>query len=97
MATMLALLGALALPLLQVAVTAPAPAPDPAAPPRLGSGEHVYEWVRGWPETPWGDALGVTHGGVVVDAEGLVYVNTDTERAVCVFRPDGTFVRSFGA
>ena len=85
------MLGALATLLVVCAV----PGEDGPA-PILGSGEHTYEWVRDWPQIPWGDTLGSTHGQVIVDSEGLVYVNTDTERAVCVFRPDGTFVRAFG-
>lgn len=41
--------------------------------------------------------LGNTHGGVVIDREGLIYSNTDTPRSIVVHRPDGTFVRSMGA
>lgn len=63
----------------------------------LGEGEHTYRWVRDWARFPEGVELGSTHGGVVVDSEGRVYVNTDSERAVCVFGPDGEFLRSFGA
>jgi len=40
--------------------------------------------------------LGNTHGGVVIDREGLVYSNTDTARSIVVHRPDGSFVRAFG-
>ena len=38
--------------------------------------------------------MGNTHGGVVIDREGLIYSNTDTERSILVHRPDGTLVRS---
>ncbi|MHC5210666.1 MAG: c-type cytochrome domain-containing protein [Planctomycetota bacterium] len=66
--------------------------------PRLGSGEHRYEWVPGWLQLPEGQAeLGNTHGEIVVDRAGNLHVNTDTERAVMVFAPDGRFLRSWGA
>ena len=38
--------------------------------------------------------IGNTHGGVVIDREGLIYSNSDTERSILVHRPDGTLVRS---
>jgi hypothetical protein len=41
--------------------------------------------------------LGNTHGGVVIDQEGLIYSNTDSKRAIVVHRPDGTFVRAMAA
>ena len=41
--------------------------------------------------------LGNTHGGVVIDGDGLIYSNTDTPRSIVVHEPDGTFVRAFGA
>jgi hypothetical protein len=63
----------------------------------LGSGAHVYRWVPDWLQVPGGGELGNTHGDLIVDADGQLYVNTDTERAVMVFAPDGSFVRSFGA
>lgn len=63
---------------------------------RLGSGRHVYEWVRDWAKLPEGRTLGYTHGCVAVDAHDRVYLETDTEDAVMVFEPDGTFVTSWG-
>jgi DNA-binding beta-propeller fold protein YncE len=68
------------------------------APPRivLGDGQHRYEWVRGWGELPAGMTLGNTHGCVLVDAQGRVYLNTDTENAVIVFSPEGKFLKSWG-
>lgn len=62
----------------------------------LGTGRHSYTWVRDWAKLPEGMKFGNTHGSMVVDREGLVYINTDTEHAVMVFKADGTFVRSFG-
>lgn len=47
-----------------------------------------YESARNWPQA--GDReLGNTHGCIVVDADGSVLVNTDTEAAVMVFAPSG--------
>ena len=60
-----------------------------------GSGTHTYESVPGWCELPGRKALGNTHGGMVVDREGLVYFNTDTKRSIMVYSPDGKFLRSF--
>jgi len=65
-------------------------------PPRLGAGEHTYEWVRGWPRMPEGVGLGNTHGCIVVDSKDRIYVNTDTRNAVMVFDQDGNLLRSFG-
>lgn len=63
----------------------------------LGSGEHRYRWVKDWARLPEGTDFGNTHGGIVCDSRGRIYVNTDTERAILVFEPDGSLVRSFGA
>lgn len=66
------------------------------APLVLGSGRHRFEWVRGWGALPEGMKFGNTHGAVLVDASGRVYVNTDTENAVIVFDRDGKFIESWG-
>ena len=66
-------------------------------PVRLGAGEHTYEWVSDWAKLPEGMSLGNTHGCVVVDSQDRIYLNTDSEHAVCVFDADGNFLRSFGA
>jgi len=61
----------------------------------LGSGTHRYEWVRGWGQLPEGMKFGNTHGAVLLDREGRVYMNTDTENAVIVFDRDGKFLESW--
>lgn len=61
---------------------------------RLMVGDAMYEPVPGWCALPDERPLGNTHGGIVVDREGLVYYNTDTDRSIMVHRADGTFVRS---
>ncbi len=60
----------------------------------VGSGEHVYEWVGDWAKLPEGVELGSMHGEVVVDQAGNVYVETLTEKGICVFSADGVFLRS---
>ena len=63
----------------------------------LGDGAHKYEWIDGWAKLPAGmKYVGSTHGNVQVDAKDRVYFNTDTENAVMVFEPDGTFVKAWG-
>jgi DNA-binding beta-propeller fold protein YncE len=68
----------------------------PPVPVVLGAGPHRYEWVRDWAKLPTGMSLGNTHGCVLVDSKGRVYVNTDTENAVIVFDADGKFLRAWG-
>jgi DNA-binding beta-propeller fold protein YncE len=62
----------------------------------LGEGKHKYEWVSGWAKLPSGMSFGSTHGGVQLDSQGRVYVNTDTENAIIVFDADGNFVKAMG-
>jgi len=72
------------------------------APPTLGEGEHQYECVHDWARLPAEIAFGNTHG-VAVDAAGFVYIkhtvhaSSSRPDALCVFDPNGAFVRSFGA
>lgn len=62
----------------------------------LGAGHHRYEWIRGWAKLPDGVRFGNTHGAVVVDHQGRVLMNTDSENAVMVFDPDGKFIKGWG-
>ena len=59
-----------------------------------GQGAYSYETVPGFGKIPDGSNLGPTHGGVVVDNKGLIYVSSDGPKALCVFNPDGTFVKA---
>jgi hypothetical protein len=61
--------------------------------PTLGVAPHRYAWEAGWLKT---EHLGNTHGVIVEDSTGLLYLNTDTERAISVYDKDGKLVRSFG-
>ncbi|MBK8979655.1 MAG: hypothetical protein IPM29_27465 [Planctomycetes bacterium] len=76
---------------------APPALASPGDPPLLGAGRHTYRWVPGFAVREGGQDLGNTHGCIAVDAAGNVYFNTDTERAVMVYRPDGTLVKTWGA
>ncbi len=62
----------------------------------LGQGDHRYESVPDWCKLTFEGPMGNTHGGLVVDSAGFVYTNTDTQRSVMVFAPDGSLVRTFG-
>lgn len=55
-----------------------------------------YAWVKGWGVLDSGKDLGNTHGCLVVDKDGNVLANTDTEHAVMTFAADGKLVRSWG-
>lgn len=72
---------------------------DPAT---VGSGEHTYECIHDWAKLPPSIAFGNTHG-VAVDAAGNVHIkhtvhaSSSSADAMCVFDPEGTFIRSWGA
>jgi len=62
----------------------------------LGGGNHTYEWIRNWAKLPAGMRFGNTHGAVVIDAQGRILMNTDTENAIIIFDPDGRFIKAWG-
>jgi len=70
--------------------------------PTVGSGEHRYEVLHGWPQLPERFSWQTTHN-VAVDSEGLLYVihegraNQAEHPAIFVFDAEGKYVRSFGA
>lgn len=64
---------------------------------RTGNGTFTYENVLDWGKLPENAKLGPTHGGVAVDKQGLVYVSTDGEKSLCVFKSDGTFVKAMAS
>src|SRR5262245_29621084 len=70
---------------------APAAATAPAKPPASG-----WHWIVDWARLPKGEEIGSTHGCLCVDKQGRIFANTETERAVLVFQPDGTLVESWG-
>lgn len=62
----------------------------------LGAGNHRYEWIPNWARLPEGMKFGNTHGAVVIDAQGRVLMNTDSENAIIIFSPDGKFIKAWG-
>lgn len=64
---------------------------------RTGNGSFTYENVLDWGKLPENAKLGPTHGGVAVDKQGLIYVSTDGEKSLCVFKPDGSFVKAMAS
>ena len=72
------------------------PPVSPAEWPRLGAANWTYAWQPDWMKLPSGIETGNTHGCVTLDADGRVYLNTESERAVMVFEKDGRYLRSFG-
>ena len=68
----------------------------------MGSGDHTYECIHDWAKLPSDIAFGNTHG-VAQDSKGLIYIKHTVHAtsakpdALCVFDPDGKFIRSWGA
>ncbi|MEO7651010.1 MAG: hypothetical protein ABIZ80_11125 [Bryobacteraceae bacterium] len=69
--------------------------------PIMGSGEHIYEAIHDWGETPARIAYGNTHG-VVEDSQGHVYIahtvhaGSQSQDTLLVFDEKGKFIRSWG-
>lgn len=73
---------------------APAFAAEKAPPVRMGCGLMTFDTVPGWGLRPDGrSALGPTHGAVVIDRDGSIYVSAN--KGVVVFSPDGKVIREF--
>ncbi len=67
--------------------------PLPAAP--LGTGEWKYQVETNWAKLPEGQTIGATHGGIVIDQAGNIYVSSDGPQSVMVFAPGGKLLRNF--
>lgn len=63
----------------------------------VGEGAARYGWDPRWSKLSGNLEMGNTHGGVVVDARGRIYVNSDSKRAVLVLDRDGAIVDAWGA
>lgn len=59
-----------------------------------GNGSHQFITVPKWAKMPEGGNIGPTHGGVVLGPAGNIYVSTDGKNALCVFKPDGTYLKN---
>ena len=63
-------------------------------PVRMGCGIMTFDTVPGWGLGDDGKSvLGATHGGVVIDKEGSIYVSAN--KGVVVFSPEGKVIRSY--
>lgn len=102
----LALLGGMTLSLALSSIALAHPESDLPAPPdglavtsviKTGSGDNTYQSVPNWGEIPEGRKnLGHTHGGVVIDKQGLIYFSMDQgPHGILVYSPDGKLVRGF--
>ena len=79
---------------LALVIVLPVQAAEKVQPVRMGSGIMTFDTVPGWGLRPDGtSALGPTHGGVVVDKEGNVYVSAN--KGVVVFAPDGQVIKEY--
>jgi hypothetical protein len=80
--------------LLVLLAALPLAAQEKAKPVRMGCGIMTFDTVPGWGLRPDGtSALGSTHGGVVVDKDGNVYVSAN--KGIVVFSPDGKVVKEY--
>ena len=59
-----------------------------------GQGEWTYVVEPHWGHLPGQEQIGPTHGGIVVDRAGRVYVSTDGPKGILVYRRDGTYLTS---
>ena len=71
---------------------AKAPGADTAGRPAVTTGG--FTTVPGWGSIPETLKVGPTHGGVVVDKAGLIYMSSDSAEGIYVFKPDGTLVKT---
>lgn len=98
------LLGGMAFSLAIGSVALAHPDSDLPAPPdglavtsviKTGTGENTYQSVPNWCQIPDGrKTLGSTHGGVVVDKQGLIYFSMEQgPSGILVYSADGKLVR----
>ena len=70
-------------------------APKPVIAQKVTTGNGTFSYVANatWGKMADNSKLGPTHGGIVVDSNGLVYISTDGPHSIVVFKADGTFVK----
>lgn len=61
---------------------------------RTGNQEWIYEVIPHWGALPQGKTFGGTHGGVVSDKAGNIYVSTQSDSGILVYDESGKFLRS---
>lgn len=64
---------------------------------QTGNGEWTYYVTPGWGVLPAGTMFGGTHGGIATDKAGHVYVSTQSETGVLVYRPDGVLLKTIAS
>lgn len=64
---------------------------------QTGQGEFTYQVVLDWGKIPNSKNIGITHGGVVVDKSGKVYVGTKGKHNLVVYDQHGEFIKAFGS
>ncbi|MBX3414703.1 MAG: hypothetical protein KF708_18590 [Pirellulales bacterium] len=75
-------------------LTLPLGAAEKQEPVRMGAGAMTFDTVPDWGLRPDGhSALGPTHGGVVIDKGGNIYVSAN--KGVVVFTPQGAVVQEY--
>jgi DNA-binding beta-propeller fold protein YncE len=60
----------------------------------VGTGVQTFQTVPNWASIPDQITLGPTHGGVVIDKKGVIYVSTDSPKGIYVFSADGAVLRT---
>ncbi len=63
------------------------------SPVKTGNGAHTYIADAQWGSMQDGKNLGPTHGSVVVDNKGLIYVSTDGPDSIYVFDAQGALIK----
>ncbi|MBL8693437.1 MAG: peptidase [Planctomycetes bacterium] len=68
----------------------------PTVPVRVGAGDHQYDWLPDWEGYRAQGPIGNTHGGIAFDSKGMVYFNTDSERAVIAVDGNSKIAKAWG-
>lgn len=61
---------------------------------RTGNGEWTYDIVPDWGALPADKTFGGTHGGISSDKVGNLYVSTQSETGILVYRKDGKLLKT---
>ena len=61
---------------------------------KTGNGKFTYMADAQWGTLKDGKKLGPTHGSVVIDTAGLIYVSSSSADSLFVFKADGTLVKT---
>ncbi len=86
-------LGAIAIPNSSAESASPIP-DEKTSSLQTGNGEWTYEVVSGWGQLPSGISYGGTHGGIITDKDGNVYISTQSDTGILVYRSNGTFIKT---